>query len=150
MLEVEDGQNSNLILENMGIKLYKLASHDDKRGALRYFEFANFFEFEIKRYFFISDMPVGQIRGNHAHKKCYQVIHCVGPQIELTLENRGNKIVLTLDSSNGLILIPPRIWVTFKSLNSSAILAVFASELYDQEDYINDYNYFMNENHRND
>jgi hypothetical protein len=140
----------NSILEKMGIQLFEFSENGDKRGILRYFEFPDSFNLEIKRYFFISDMPVGELRGNHAHKTCYQLMHCIGPQVELKLESPENHITLTLDTTKGLILIPPRIWVTFKGLNPNSILAVFASELYDESDYINDYNLFMKMNQAND
>jgi dTDP-4-dehydrorhamnose 3,5-epimerase-like enzyme len=150
LLEGNCESESMVALENMGIKLFEFSEYSESSGLLSYVEFAQILDFQIKRYFFVSKMPVNTLRGNHAHRLCFQLIHCIGPQIELELDNLKNKITVTLDSTKGLILIPPKIWVTFKSLNHNAILAVFASEAYDESDYIRDYRVFMKENEIND
>jgi dTDP-4-dehydrorhamnose 3,5-epimerase-like enzyme len=142
--------SSREILENMGIKLFEFSEHDDERGVLSHIEFVETFNFNFKRYFFISKIPVNVWRGNHAHRLCFQLLHCIGPTIELELDNLKNKITLTLDSTRGLILIPPKTWVSFKSLNPNSILAVFASEFYDEKDYINDYDLFKEESQLHD
>jgi dTDP-4-dehydrorhamnose 3,5-epimerase-like enzyme len=98
----------------------------------------------VKRIFTISNVPVGGFRGNHAHKYCSQLVVCLNGSIELEITDGTDKKLFTLSSAKNGILIPPGLWNKLKFLTPDSVLMVLCDELYDPEDYIRDWDEFMN------
>ena len=92
---------------------------------------------DIKRFFFIRDVPYGERRGGHAHKECIQYISCpIGSfKLELTLEG-GKKQEYFLNNSNRIIKINPKTWVDMLDFASGTIVVVAATHHYDPDDYM--------------
>ena len=133
-------------------KIYKFRKYIDKRGYLIPFEYSaqkkgvNILPFKIKRIFF-SIGKKNYFRGDHAHKKCTQLLICLNGQIEiqtLNLKNKKNTFFPSKKKNNAL-LIPTYVWskIYFKSKNS--FLGVLCDYKYDnRNEYIDDYNIFKN------
>lgn len=95
--------------------------------------------FDIKRVFYIYDIPGGESRGAHAHKKCHQFIIAASGSFEIFLDDGKNKRTVALNRPYFGLHIPPGIWAAEQSFSSGAICLVLASELYNKEDYIDKY-----------
>lgn len=99
--------------------------------------------FEIKRVYWTYFTPNHVERGNHAHKKLEQLIVAVSGIIEMTLiDQKGNKQLFVLDNPDKVLYIPSGFWREIK-FSHSAVLLCLASEVYDEKDYIRDYQTFL-------
>ena len=100
--------------------------------------------FDIKRVFYLYDIPAGESRGAHAHKKCHQFLVAASGSFEVMIEDGVNKKVVQLNRPFYGLHIPPGIWACELNFSSGAICLVLTSEKFDKEDYIRDYNEFLN------
>lgn len=122
------------------IQLPKIA--DPTRGNLTVVEQMHNIPFDIKRVYWTYDVPSGECRGGHAHKALYQVIVAMSGSFKVVLDNgHETKEVLLNHPWEGLV-ITPGIWRTLEDFSSGAVCMVLASELYDEEDYIREYDEF--------
>lgn len=111
-------------------------------GFLTVIENNDIFSFSIKRVYTVTDTIEGNIRGYHAHKKLWQVFFALNGSIKVICENQnGDKETIVLDSPNKGLICGPMIWHTLEYHNS-AVLMVLASEKYDENDYIRNYDRF--------
>lgn len=98
--------------------------------------------FDIKRVFYIYDIPGGEDRGAHAHKKCHQFIIAASGSFEVFLDDGKRKKIVKLNRPYFGLHVPPGIWAAEQSFSSGAICLVLASTKYAANDYIRDYNEF--------
>ena len=98
--------------------------------------------FEIKRIFYLYDIPAGESRGAHAHKNCHQFLVAASGSFEVMVEDGKNKKVVQLNRPYYGLHVPPGIWACELNFSSGAICLVLASETYNAADYIRDYNEF--------
>lgn len=126
-----------------GVDIYRFPWVEDPRGDLTVGEFENEFPFRPKRYFIISGVPAGEIRGEHAHKRCQQFLICAYGQCSVTVDDGTTRVEVLLNKPSIGIHVPPMIWGRQWQYSSDAALLVFASELYDPSDYIREYNGFL-------
>ena len=99
--------------------------------------------FDVKRVFYTYDIPGGESRGAHAHKECHQFIVAASGAFEVLLDDGVNKRTVLLNRPFYGIHIPPGIWASEQGFSSGAICLVLASDLYQKEDYIRDYEEFL-------
>ena len=99
--------------------------------------------FDVKRIFYIYDIPGGEDRGAHAHKECHQFLIAVNGSFEIEMDDGVNKRTVQLNRPYYGLHIPPGIWAAEKGFSSGAICLVLASEGFDEKDYIRDYNNFI-------
>lgn len=100
--------------------------------------------FDIKRVFYLYDIPGGEARGAHAHKQCHQFLIAASGAFEVVLDDGVNKRTVTLNRPFYGLHIPPGIWAAEQGFSSGAICLVLASETYQEDDYIRDYKEFLN------
>ena len=98
--------------------------------------------FKIKRVFYLYDIPGGEDRGAHAHKKCHQFIIAASGSFDVFLDDGKNKRTVTLNRPYFGLHIPPGIWAAEQSFSSGSICLVMASTKYKASDYIRDYELF--------
>lgn len=111
-------------------------------GELSFFEATHDVPFEFKRMYYISKVPEGTRRGFHAHKNLKQLLFCPYGRIQLILENKDDREEIELsDPSIGVVIEKP-IWREMLWLQKDSVLCVAASEFYDENDYIRDYEDF--------
>ncbi|MDU0203699.1 sugar 3,4-ketoisomerase [Paenibacillus sp. MAH-36] len=115
----------------------------DERGLLSVIESHNTIPFEIKRVFYIYETKAGVRRGYHAHYKTRQALICVSGQCSVYLDNLSRKKDVILDSPTKILLLEPNDWHEMYDFSSDSVLLVLASHLYDPEDYIRDYQLFV-------
>ena len=100
--------------------------------------------FNVKRVFYIYDIPGGEDRGAHAHKICHQFLVAASGSYEIELNDGINKRTVVLSRPYYGLHIPPGVWAAEKSFSSGAICLVLASETYSEKDYIREYEQFLN------
>lgn len=118
--------------------------HSDRKGNLSVVENARTVPFNVKRVYYLYDVPGGESRGGHAHKNLYQLIVAVSGSFTVTLDDGRIKRTFMLNRPNFGLLVVPGIWRTLDDFSSGAVCLVLASEKYDESDYIRDYNKFIN------
>lgn len=111
-------------------------------GELSFFEATHEVPFEIKRVYYISKVPEGVRRGFHAHKELKQLLFCPYGRIQLILENKNGREEIELSDPSIGVLIEKCTWREMLWMQKNSVLCVVASDFYDVEDYIRDYNEF--------
>lgn len=124
-------------------KLIEIDRLGDERGLLTVIEENITVPFEIKRVFYIYETIPGVRRGFHAHFKTRQALICVSGSCKIYLDNIKRKKDVLLDSPNKVLILEPNDWHEMYDFSSDCVLLVLASHLYDAEDYIRDYNKFL-------
>lgn len=112
------------------------------KGYLSYFEAVRDIPFEIRRIYYITNVPEGERRGFHAHKELKQFLFCPYGRIQLVLENRWGKQEIELSDPSVGVLIEDMTWREMVWLQKDSVLCVAASDYYSAEDYIRDYDEF--------
>jgi hypothetical protein len=100
--------------------------------------------FEVKRIYYLYDIQNKSIRGEHAHKDLYQVIIGLNEGLKIKIDDGQNQKTFNLNNPNKGLLIVPGIWRSLTEFFSESICLVLASELYSEDDYIRNYNEFLN------
>ena len=113
----------------------------DPNGVLCVYESGQQVPFDIRRIFTVSAMT-GDPRGDHAHKKCTQLLICVFGRIRVFCDNGFVVTSHLIDSMNSGLLVPPGIWAKEEYLTDGAVLMVLCDRGYEEEDYIRDYEDF--------
>ncbi len=99
--------------------------------------------FDVKRVFYSYDIPGGEARGAHAHKKCHQFLIAASGSYEVVLDDGTNKRTVMLNRPFYGLHIPPGIWAAEQSFSSGSICLVLASQGYEADDYIREYKAFL-------
>ena len=116
----------------------------DPRGNLTVAEQMKSVPFEVKRVYWTYDVPAGERRGGHARKECVEFIIAVSGSFTVTLDDgKGNRKDFHLNHPWQGLLVPTGIWRTLEDFSSGAVCLVLASELYDEDDYIYEYEDFL-------
>ena len=137
------GDNLNKVDEVAGCKIINIKTISTlDSGELSFFQEGTDLDFQIKRIYYISKVPEGTRRGFHAHKKLKQVLFCPYGSIQLTLENNNKREEIELSDPSIGVYIEGIIWREMLWLKKDSVLCVAASEIYDENDYIRDYNEF--------
>ena len=99
--------------------------------------------FDLKRIYYLYDIPSGEDRGGHAHKELHQLIVAASGSYDVLLDDGINKKIITLNRPDYALLVVPGIWRELMEFSSGAICLVLASHIYDETDYIRDYNGYL-------
>lgn len=100
--------------------------------------------FDVKRIFYLYDIPGGESRGAHAHKECHQFLIATSGSFEVLLDDGKVKRQVQLNRANVGLHIPPGIWASEVNFSSGSICLVLASHNYNEQDYIREYEDFLN------
>ena len=103
--------------------------------------------FKISRVFYLYDIPGGEERGAHAHKECHQLLVAASGAFDVLLDDGRNKRMVTLNRPYMGLHIPPGIWAAELGFSSGAICLVLASHKYEENDYIRNYNEYIEYKH---
>lgn len=127
----------------MNYKIIELPKITDPRGNLTVAEQMKNVPFDIKRVYWTYDVPGGESRGGHAHKNLYQLVVAMSGSFTVTLDNGKERETVLLNHPWQGLLIEPGTWRTLDDFSSGAVCMVLASELYDEDDYIYEYEDFI-------
>jgi UDP-2-acetamido-3-amino-2,3-dideoxy-glucuronate N-acetyltransferase len=115
----------------------------DLRGNLTAREIGKGLPFAPKRYFIISDVPTKEVRGEHAHKTCHQLLVSLHGTVACVVDDGVHRTEYILDTPEKALYIPPMIWATQYKYSKDCVLLVLASHEYDPEDYIREYDAYL-------
>lgn len=124
-------------------KIIELPRITDPRGNLTVAEANKNIPFDIKRVYWLYDVPGGECRGGHAHKQIKEILIAVSGSFHVTLDNGTEKQTFLLNHPYQGLLIDTKTWRTLDDFSSGAVCVVLASDFYDENDYIYDYNDFL-------
>lgn len=99
--------------------------------------------FDVKRIYYLYDVPSGESRGGHAHKDLYQLIVATSGSFDVLLDDGINKKVVRLNQPNYGLMVVPGIWRQLYEFSSGSVCMVLASLKYDESDYLRDYDSFL-------
>jgi len=126
------------VLRVPGARRCALPRFADARGVLTVAEAGTQVPFVPRRMFAITDVPDGQVRGQHAHRAQGQFFLCLRGRVALELENRRDHDALVLEAGGDGLYVPPMIWVTLRPESADTVLVVLVSDVFDESDYIRD------------
>ena len=115
----------------------------DPRGNLTVAEQLKDVPFEIKRAYWVYDVPAGESRGGHAHKTLSQLLIATSGSFTVTLDNGERKEKYLLNHPWQALLIKPGTWRTLDAFSSGAVCLCLASDVYKEEDYIREYSSYL-------
>lgn len=124
-------------------KIIDIPKIEDRRGNLSVVEEFKNVPFHIARAYWLYDVPAGAMRGGHAHKRLKQLLIALSGSFTVTLDDGNEKRKILLNRPYQGLLIETGIWRTIDDFSSGAVCLVLASELYDESDYIYDYEEFL-------
>lgn len=123
--------------------ILELPRINNRAGNITAIENKEEIPFDIKRIFYLYDIPGGESRGAHAHKECHQFLLAASGSFEVQLDDGKVKKTVMLNQPFRGLHIPPEIWASEVNFSSGAICLVLASHKYDESDYIREYNEFL-------
>ena len=126
----------------MKAKIINVPKIEDPRGNLSVIE-KEVVPFKIKRVYYLYDVPAGAERGGHAHKKLQQFLVALAGSFDVVLNDGKNEQTITLNKPFEGLLITNGIWRELKNFSSGAVCLVVASDVFEEEDYIRDFEEFL-------
>ncbi len=124
-------------------RIIDLPKITDPRGNLTVAEQLKDVPFDIKRAYWVYDVPGGESRGGHAHKRLRQLVVALSGSFHVTLDDGEHRQTYLLNHPWQALLIETGTWRTLDDFSSGAVCLVLASEVFDEEDYIYDYDDFL-------
>ena len=119
-----------------------LSKIHNRAGNITIIEGEKNIPFNVKRIYYLYDIPGGEARGGHAHKELFQLIVAASGSFDVLLDDGHNKKIVRLNRPDYGLLVVPGIWRELFEFSSGAICLVLASHKYDNNDYIREYNVF--------
>lgn len=126
-------------------KLIELPKIGEPRGNLTFIEGQRHIPFDIKRVYYLYDVPGGAERGGHAHKDLHQLIIAMSGSFDMVLDDGKEKKRFHLNRSYYGLYVCPMIWREMDNFSSGAVCLVLASNLYDEADYYRNYDDFISD-----
>lgn len=124
-------------------KIVNLPRINDPRGNLTFVEAGHHIPFDIRRVYYLYDVPGGAERGGHAHKELHQLIIAMSGSFDIHLDDGTSKKTVRMNRSYYGLYVCPMIWREIDNFSSGAVCMVLASDFYDELDYYRDYAGFV-------
>lgn len=124
-------------------KLIDLPRIQDPRGNLTFVEGGQHIPFDIRRVYYLYDVPGGSERGGHAHLALHQFVIAMSGSFDIVLDDGFEKRRVHLNRSYRGLYLPPMTWRELDNFSSGSVCMVLASEVYTESDYLRDYSEFM-------
>lgn len=124
-------------------KLIDLPKISDPRGNLTFIEENRHFPFDIKRVYYLYDVPGGAERGGHAHREMNQMIIAMSGSFDVVLDDGFERKRYHMNRSYYALYVAPMVWREIDNFSSGAVLLSLASNYYDESDYYREYDHFL-------
>jgi dTDP-4-dehydrorhamnose 3,5-epimerase-like enzyme len=125
-------------------RIIELPKIEDYRGNLTFIEAGRHMPFEIKRVYYLYDIPGGATRAAHGHRSLHQLMIAMSGSFDVILDDGKEKKLFHLNRSYYGLYIPPMMWRDLDNFSSGAVCMVLASDYYDESDYFRSYDNFLN------
>lgn len=129
--------------EYAGASVIRLPVVEDLRGCLTFAQTDGRLPFEPSRFFIVYGVPSRDVRGEHAHRQCHQLLIATSGTLSVVVDNGTERVEVALTDPSLALHIPPMVWATEYKYSADATLVVFASDRYDADDYIRDYDEYL-------
>lgn len=126
-------------------KIIELPKIAEPRGNLTFIEGGRHIPFEMKRVYYLYDVPGGSERGGHAHKQLHQLIVAMSGSFDVLLDDGHEQKRIHLNRSYYGLYVCPMIWRELDNFSSGSVCLVLASDYYDESDYYRDYQAFSSD-----
>ena len=126
----------------MSYKIIEIPKINNTKGNIGVIE-NDTIPFDIKRVYYLFDVPTGAKRGGHAHKKLKQVLIAISGSFDVVLKNGKSKEIITLNRPDNGLLIENNIWRELENFSSGSVCLVLASEEFSEDDYIRSYKDYL-------
>lgn len=133
-------QKCTIISDVKRIELNRITDHN---GSISVVQNSLDIPFDVKRIYYLYDIPSGSERGGHAHKVLQQLIIAASGSFDITLDDGRQKTTINLNRPSIGLLLPPGLWRELDNFSSGSICLVLASHEYSEQDYIRDYSEFL-------
>tara|TARA_B100001758_G_C17972583_1_gene384043 strand:- start:39 stop:440 length:402 start_codon:yes stop_codon:yes gene_type:complete len=133
-------------MELSRISLLNFPKISDERGNLTYIQYLDHIPFEIKRVYWLYDVPSGQTRGGHAFKLQNEVVIALSGSFQVYLTDGISEETYLLNRPNQGLYIPKMTWRQFRNFSTNTVVLIITSDLFNEEDYINDFSIFKTYN----
>ncbi|MGN0213614.1 MAG: sugar 3,4-ketoisomerase [Muribaculaceae bacterium] len=130
-------------METNKVKIVNLPKICDPRGNLSVVENMKDIPFEVHRVYWTYDVPSGEERGGHSHKQCRTMLIAVSGSFDVLLDDGTDQCTITLNRPYIGLIIEPGIWRVLNNFASGSVCLSLASDLFDEGDYIRDYEEFL-------
>lgn len=130
-------------LQYMNIKLIDIPKIENVLGNIAYIE-NDIVPFEVKRVYYLYDIPSYAKRGGHSHKNLLQVLIAISGSFDVILKDGKTENIVTLNKPDKGLLITNNTWRELENFSSGAVCLVLASDVFNEDDYIRDYQVFLN------
>ena len=124
-------------------KIISLKNFTDERGSLNFVEELKTIPFKISRVYYLYDIKTGASRGGHAHKENESLIICLFGELKVKIDDGINTKIFHLQSPNEGLYLPKMIWRTLFDFSHGSICLALGSHIYDEKEYIRNYDYFL-------
>lgn len=124
------------------LQLLEIPVVEDTRGNLAFIQ-NDFLPFEFKRVYYLFDVPSNSFRGGHSHSDQSEVLIALSGSFEVVLNDGTQKKSFVLNKPNVGLLIPTGIWRELENFSSGSVCLVFASDVFEESDYIRDFDKFL-------
>lgn len=121
------------------VKLIELPRIPDERGNLTFVENGTHLPFDIKRVYWIYDVPGGEVRGGHAYKELYEVVIALSGSFDVVVNDGKTEKTFSLNRSYYGLLVPKMIWRQLSNFSTNSLALIMADEDYDENDYLRSY-----------
>lgn len=126
----------------MNYKIIDIPKINNTKGNIGVIE-NNIIPFDVKRVYYLFDVPSGAKRGGHAHKKLKQVLIAISGSFDVVLKDGNSKEIITLNRPDKGLLIENNIWRELENFSSGSVCLVLASEEFSEDDYIRSYKEYL-------
>lgn len=123
--------------------LISLPKLNDDRGSLTFLEGGRHIPFEIRRIYYLYDVPAGASRGGHGHKALQQVLIAISGRFEVVVRDGRRELSYSLDRPDSGLYLPRMMWRELREFAPGSVCMVLASDNYDESDYFRDYSDFI-------
>ena len=130
-------------LDVPGVQLIPMPIIDDLRGALTFAQYPDHLPFAPQRVFLVYDVPSSKIHGEHAHRTLHQFLVCIVGSVHVAVENGDVTDTVLLCGPGVGLYVPPMVWSTQYAYTADAMLMVLASDIYDEDEYVRNYDEYL-------
>lgn len=138
-----DEEPAALRLKVAGARLHTMPIVDDLRGSLTFGQFDQHLPFPPRRFFVVYNVPNSKVHGEHAHRTLQQFLVCLRGSVHVNVDDGAGSDTVILNSPGIGLYVPPLVWSRQYRYTADAMLLVLASEVYDEREYIRDYQEFL-------
>lgn len=131
---------SSTVFDSLLIDISKI---HNEAGNITVVENGDNIPFDVKRVYYLYDVPGGETRGGHAHYELEQYVVAAGGSFDVILDDGKNRKIITLNRPNIALHIVPGLWRELDNFSSGSICMVLASHFFNEDDYIRDYNKYL-------